>query len=183
LPLVPNLRIRHNDLSNSGTTMLDTHFNFGGESFAISTQVATDFSFQDTDVTLYYQVFDNEVVSFDLGLTGRWLDGEFKVRDLAGTQNASESFKGVVPMLYGALQIGVPATGLSFFGELSAVNLDDNSLQDYQAGLAYSFQERPGVGLAVRAGYREYSLELDDVDNVFADWTFDGPFLGLQAHF
>ena len=181
VPILPNFRLRSNDLSSSGDSTLNESFTYGGETFAINTTVATEFEIQNTDITLYYEVFDNDVVSFDLGLTGKYLDGEIKVR--SDSLSASETFKGIVPMLYGAVQIGVPATGLSFFGELNALSIDENNIQDYQAGVAYSFVDNLAIDLSVRAGYREFSLELDDMDDVFTDWSFDGPFLGVQAHF
>ena len=185
VPIFPNLRVRYNDLSTSGDTILSESFTYGGESFAINTTVATEFDVQNTDITLYYEVFDNDVVSFDLGLTGKYLDGEIMVtdKDPLSNQSVTESFKGIVPLLYGALEVGVPATGLSFYGELNALSIDDHTIQDYQAGVAYSFVDSLAIDLSVRAGYREFSLELDDLDDVFTDWSFDGPFMGVQAHF
>ncbi len=183
IPVLPNLRIRTHDLSTSGDTTLNETFTFDDVTFATNTTVTTEFDIQNTDITLYYEVFDNDVVSFDLGLTGKYLDGEISIRSEEVDLNASQSFKGIVPLLYGALEIGVPATGLSFFGELSALSIKDHTLQDYQAGVAYSFVDNLAVDVLVRAGYREFSLELDDLDNVFADWSFNGPFLGVQAHF
>lgn len=183
IPVLPNLRIRTNDLSTSGDTELNVSFTFNDVTFADSTIVATEFDIQNTDITLYYEVFDNDVVSFDLGLTGKYLDGEITVTNEDASLTATESFKGVVPMLYGSVTIGVPATGLSFFGELSALSIDDNNIQDYQAGVAYSFVDNLAVDVLVRAGYREFSLELDNLDDIFTDWSFDGPFLGVQAHF
>ncbi|MEN8180310.1 MAG: TIGR04219 family outer membrane beta-barrel protein [Pseudomonadota bacterium] len=183
IPVLPNLRIRTNDLSTSGDATLTADFSYGDEVFSDSTTVATTFDIQNTDITLYYEVFDNDVVSFDLGLTGKFLDGEITVANEDASLTATESFKGLVPMLYGAVQIGVPATGLSFFGELSALSIHDSTLQDYQAGVAYSFVDNLAVDLLVRAGYREFSLELDNLNDVFTDWSFNGPFLGVQAHF
>lgn len=183
VPIIPNFLLRTTDLSTSGDTTLDVDFEFTGEIFDQHTTVATDFKLQSTDITLYYEVFDNDVVSFDLGLTGKYLDGEFEVESEDKTVSAKESFKGIVPMLYGAVQIGLPTTGFSFFGELSALSIDDHKVQDYQAGVAYSFLDNLAIDMSVRAGYREFSLELDNLDDVFADWSFDGPFLGVEAHF
>ncbi len=183
MPIIPNFRLRTSDLSTSGDTTLSADFEFAGKIFDEDTTVATEFKLQNTDITLYYELFDNDVVSFDLGLTGKYLDGEFKVVNKEDSGSATESFKGIVPLLYGAVQIGVPTTGFTFFGELSALSIDDNKIQDYQAGVAYSFLDNLAIDMSVRAGYREFSLELDDLDNVFTDWSFDGPFLGVEAHF
>ncbi len=183
VPVLPNLRVRTNDLSTSGDTTLIGSFSFDDVTFADDTKVATTFDIQNTDITLYYEVFDNDVISFDLGLTGKYLDGEIKVESQDASLTATQTFKGIVPMLYGSIEVGVPSTGFSLFGELSALSVDDNSIQDYQAGVAYAFVDSLSVDLMIRAGYREFSLELDDLDDVFTDWSFDGPFLGVQAHF
>jgi outer membrane protein len=184
VPFVPNIRLRTNDLSSEGDNEINTEFEYGGETFAVSSVVATDFELTNTDITLYYEIFDNDLISFDLGLTGKYVDGEITVVDKNDSSlRASESFKGVVPLLYGALQVGVPTTGLSFFGEMSALQIDDHTLQDYQAGLAYSFVDNLAIDMSLRAGYREFTLELDDLEDVFTDWSFSGPFLGVQAHF
>ena len=184
IPAIPNLRVRTTELSTSGDNTLSESFTFNGETFATDTTVATTFDIQNTDITLYYEVFDNDMISFDFGLTGKYLDGEIKVADKEDPGlSAKQSFKGIVPMLYGSVQIGVPTTGLSFFGEINAFSMDDNTIQDYQAGVAYSFVDNLAVDLMVRAGYREFSLELDNLEDVYTDWSFDGPFLGVQAHF
>lgn len=185
IPILPNVRVRTVDLNSSGDNTLTSDFTFGGVTFSNGTVVATNFDLKSTDITLYYEVFDNDVISFDLGLTGKYLDGEFRTRsDVGGTtQLGTQSFSGILPMIYGSLLVGVPETGFSFFGELNALQIDNNNLQDYQAGVAYSLLDNMAIDMSIRAGYREFKLELDDVDNVFADWTFNGPFLGVQAHF
>ena len=180
IPLIPNIRVRTNDLTTSGTETI-SGFEFGGRTF--DGEVAVDFDIQNTDFTLYYEILDNDTVSVDLGLTGKYLDGEIKVEERTTGNSARETFKGVVPMVYGAVQIGVPATGLSFFGDLNGLSIDDHTVVDYQVGVAYNFVENLAIDLTLRAGYREFSLELNDLDGVDTDWSFDGPFAGLQIHF
>jgi outer membrane protein len=77
----------------------------------------------------------------------------------------------------------VPATRLSFFGDLSLLSVGDHTLRDYQAGAAYTLIENMAVDFSVRGGYRSFTLELDDLDDIYADWTFDGLFLGIEADF
>jgi len=185
IPLLPNVRIRGNNLDTSGRERITTQFEINGRQFDVNQDVDVDFNIQNTDLTLYYELFDNDVVSFDLGLTAKYLDGDITVSGDSGGATTTEkvSFSGVVPLVYGALEVGIPATGLSLFGEISALSIDNNTVKDYQAGLAYSFVESLPLDLAIRAGYRDFSLELDDLDGVTTDWSFDGPFAGLQLHF
>ncbi|MEW8508287.1 MAG: TIGR04219 family outer membrane beta-barrel protein [Candidatus Thiodiazotropha sp.] len=181
LPAVPNLKIRTNDLSSSGDQNLTSDFDFSDVDFPAGLNVNVDFEAQNTDFIFYYEIFDNDTVSFDLGLNLKYLDGDIEVE--SNGLRASESFDGYVPMFHGALQVGVPATRLSFFGDLSLLSVGDHTLQDYTAGVAFKLIESMALDVSLRGGYHRISLELEDLDDIYTDWDFDGAFLGLQADF
>lgn len=181
VPVLPNLKIRTNDLSSSGNQRLTTDFSFSDVDFPDGLDVNVDFEAQNTDFIFYYEIFDNDTVSFDLGLNVKYLDGDIEVAS-SGVR-ASESFNGYVPMLHGALQVGVPASRLWFFGDLSLLSVGDHTLQDYTAGVAFKVVESMAVDISIKGGYHRLSLELEDLDDIYADWDFDGAFFGLQADF
>ncbi|MET0069035.1 MAG: TIGR04219 family outer membrane beta-barrel protein [Candidatus Thiodiazotropha sp.] len=181
LPVVPNLKIRTNDLSSSGDQNLAADFDFSDVDFPAGLDVSVDFDVQNTDFIFYYEVFDNDTVSFDLGLNLKYLDGDIEVE--SSGLRASESFDGYVPMFHGALKVGVPATRLWFFGDLSLLSVGDHTLQDYTAGVAFKLVESLAVDISVKGGYHRISLELEDLDDIYTDWDFDGAFFGLQADF
>lgn len=181
LPLVPNFRIKTNDLSSSGDQRLSEDFNFSGIDFSVGLDVSVDFEAQNTDFIFYYEIFDNDTVSFDLGLNVKYLDGDIEVE--SNGLRASETFDGYVPMLHGAIQVGIPTTRLSVFGDLSLLSVGDHTLQDYTAGVAFKLVESLAVDISVKGGYHRISLELDDLDDIYMDWDFDGAFLGVQADF
>jgi outer membrane protein len=181
VPMFPNFRLRFTDLSSSGTNDIDSEFSFGGATYAVNTRLGTEFNLQSSDFVFYYELLDNDTVSFDLGLNGKYLDGDVEASD--GTTKTRESFKGMVPMLYGALEFGIPTTRFSVFGDFSLLSIGDHTLRDYQAGAAYTLVENMAVDFSVRGGYRRFDLELDDLDGIYADWAFDGLFLGIEADF
>jgi len=181
VPLIPNLKMRITDLSSSGDANLSKNFTFDGVTYPVSTAVDVNFDLRSSDFVFYYELFDNDTLSFDLGLNAKYLDGDISVTD--GTRKTSRSFKGVVPMLYGAVKVGIPATSFSLFGDFNFLSVGDHTLRDFQAGAAYTLLESPAVDFSVRGGYRQFSLELDDLDNIYADWTYDGLFLGVEADF
>ena len=181
IPLIPNLKMRITDLSSSGDSTLTQNFTFDGVTYPVSANVDVNFDLKSSDFVFYYELFDNDLVSFDLGLNAKYLDGDLSVSD--GTQRTSKSFKGVVPMLYGAVTVGIPATSFSLFGDFNFLSVGDHTLRDFQAGAAYALVESPAVDFSVRGGYRQFSLELDDLDGIYADWTYDGLFLGVEADF
>jgi outer membrane protein len=181
VPLIPNFRLRFTDLSSSGRNDVDTTFNFGGTSYPVNTSLGTEFNLQSSDFIFYYELLDNDAVSFDLGLNGKYLDGDIKVS--GGSNRSSESFKGMVPMLYGAVRFGIPATRFSLFGDFNLLSVGNHTLRDYEAGATYTLVDSMAVDFSVRGGYRRFDLELDDLDGIYADWTYDGLFLGIEADF
>lgn len=181
LPGVPNLKIRTNDLSSSGDQELTINFSFSDVNFPAGLDVSVDFEAQNTDFIFYYEIFDNDTVSFDLGLNLKYLDGDIDVE--SNGVRASESFEGYVPMFYGAVNLGIPTTRISLYGDLNLLSVGDHTLQDYTAGVAFKLVESMAVDISVKGGYRSFSLELDDLDGIYTDWDFDGAFLGLQADF
>jgi outer membrane protein len=181
VPILPNLKIKTNDLSSSGDQRLSNDFSFSGIDFPAGLDVSVDFEAQNNDYKFYYEVFDNDTVSFDLGLNVKYLDGDIEVE--SNGVRASETFDGYVPMFHGAVQVGIPTTRISLFGDLNLLSVGDHTLQDYTAGVAFKVVESMAVDISLKGGYHRISLELDDLDGIYTDWDFDGAFLGVQADF
>lgn len=181
VPLLPNIKVRQNDIQVEGDTV--GQIEFGGEVFVGTAD--TDGDITNTDFILYYEILDNDLVSFDIGINGKSIDGEFTMTDttdgFSGT--STETFSGVVPMAYAAAEIGLPFTGLSIFGDISYIGFDGHSLQDAQVGIQYAFIDNIAVDVSIQAGFRTFAFELDDLDDISSDITIDGAFAGLQVHF
>jgi outer membrane protein len=159
IPLIPNIRFRMGSLdsgnSNSGTNL----------------------DFSNTDITLYWELLDNDLVGFDFGVTAKYLSGDYK----SATGNGDASLW--LPMAYVGAKVAVPLTGAFIYGDINLASYDDNSVHDYEVGVGYNFVDNLLVDIAITAGYREVSLELDDVDGLYTDIQFDGYFVGLEVHF
>ncbi|MER2490871.1 TIGR04219 family outer membrane beta-barrel protein [Catenovulum sediminis] len=190
IPLVPNLKVRHNQMDGlSGNGTVDGTFTFGGETYQSSTDVMVDADLTNTDYTLYYEIFDNGLVSFDFGVNVKHIDAIINAEGntQSGTGNnretATEEFSGYVPMGYVAAAIGLPLTGLSVYGDFSLLAIGDHSLSDYQVGVAYEFIDNLAVDMSVQAGYRSFALELDDLEGIYTDLDFAGFYAGLEVHF
>ena len=183
VPFLPNVKVNQTTLDNSGTTTLDSTFTFDGELFSESTTVNTDIELDATDFILYYELFDNDLVSFDLGVNAKYIDGALFVVDTASDTSGSAEFSGIVPMAYSKVQLGLPFTGLSAYFEGSYLSFDDHELSDYQAAVQYSFIESLAVDMTLQVGYRNVTVDIEDLDDVYADMEFDGVFAGLELHF
>ncbi|EWH06596.1 hypothetical protein AT00_11640 [Pseudoalteromonas lipolytica SCSIO 04301] len=189
VPLVPNIKLKYTELELNGSTILDDDrsFSFGGSDYVVGTQVGTVSDLSHVDYILYYEIFDNDLVSIDLGVNAKQFDGDIVVTGTSqdGGPNTTErvDFSGFVPLVYGRAEVGLPFTGLSVFFEGSLLAIDDSKVQDYQAGIAYALLDNLAIDLDVKAGYRSMTLELDDIDDIYTDLDASGPFAGIQIHF
>ncbi|GGD72959.1 TIGR04219 family outer membrane beta-barrel protein [Lacimicrobium alkaliphilum] len=184
VPLLPNIKIRRQNLNISGATTLDQDFTFAGQTYVQTRSLASDGYLDSTDYVVYYEVFDNDLLSLDLGLNAKDFDGQISVRDVDDTSiTSAQSFRGIVPLLYSRVQIGTPVGGLGFTAEGSFLAIDDSSLYDYQAAVTYQWLDNLAVDLTFQLGYRVLQLELDDVDDLYTDMEFKGPFAGVEVHF
>lgn len=165
IPLLPNIMLAQTRLTHEGNTPSIVNFNAGVTS---GSAVA---SLDSADLTLYWRLLDNWV-NFDVGLTLRRFDGEFSI----GSQSIEVTE--TIPMVYAAAQFDMPFTGLSIGGDINLVEYDDNSLSDIRLRLLYEF----GV-VGLEGGMRSITIELDDVDNITTDISFDGLYVGAFLHF
>lgn len=184
IPLIPNVKVRQTEMDSAGDVTLTTSFTFGDQLFTSQSNLATDVDVSNTDVILYYELFDNDLISFDFGLNGKYVDGSIFVQDTTdATVSALEDFSGVVPMVYSRLEVGLPFTGWGVYAEGSYLSIDDHTLSDYQAALTYEFVDNLAVDMTFELGYRAVVLELDDLDDIYSDLEFTGAYAGLEIHF
>ena len=186
VPLVPNLKLKYTELELNGATQLEDTFSFNGSDYIVGTDVNSVTDLSHIDYILYYEIFDNDLISIDLGINAKQFDGQITVSydsDEVFTQTETVDFSGFVPLAYGRFEAGLPFSGLSVFAEGSFLAIDDSKVRDYQMGIAWELIDNLAVDVAVKAGYRSMVLELDDVDDINTDIDASGPFAGIQVHF
>jgi outer membrane protein len=105
------------------------------------------------------------------------------VSESESNRTATEEFSGVIPMAYAKAEVGLPFTGLGVYAEGSFLAIGDHSVSDIQAALTYSFVESLALDMTLQAGYRAVTVELDDIDDFYADLEFNGVFVGLEFDF
>ncbi len=183
VPFLPNVKVNHTDMATAGTTRLNSNFTFDGNLYTTQSDVYTDADIVATDVIFYYELFDNDLISFDVGLNGKYVDGTLIVEDSDSNTRGEQDFSGVIPMVYSRVQVGLPFTGLAAYAEGSYLSFDDHTVSDYQVAIAYSFIESLAVDMTLQVGYRNAQVDIEDLDDVYADLEYDGVFAGLEMHF
>jgi len=181
IPLIPNIKIASTTLDTVGETTLIESFGFAGETYSAGNNLSTTLDASYVDYTFYYELFDNDLLSFDFGLTARDLDTKVKVID--GSNSSKISASGIIPLVYVNTIVGLPFTGFNVFAEANFLSLDDQNVYDYQVGVSYELLDNLVVDLDLTIGYRAVKLELDDLDGLYTNIDFKGVFAGVTVHF
>ncbi|MGL4711208.1 MAG: TIGR04219 family outer membrane beta-barrel protein [Shewanella sp.] len=176
IPLLPNIKIRENNLDQNGG-ISGADFTFNGHKFEKDVAVYTDLS--NTDFVLYYEILDNDIVSLDLGAAYKLMNGSLRVQD-PGHPEEKHVDSGIV-MGYASTQIGIPGLGLYGFADLM-LGLNESSVHDYAIGLGWQF-DGSVVDTRVRVGYREFLFDVSNFSGVSADTKFEGYFAGVEINF
>lgn len=128
---------------------------------------STEIKSSASNAILYYELFDNDLFEFDLGLAYSAIETDYQNLDSDLAQ------------AYGAAKLHIPGVGMHVFAEVITGSLTDDNLTDAQAGVAYTFNpDSLLLNFSVRAGYRLQEMEIDNFKQ-----ENKGLFAGLEAHF
>jgi len=176
---LPNIRYQGYELDSTGTSTLDTDINFNGETFASGNRVTSTLDLSHDDIVLYYELLDNWV-SLDLGVDLKRFDGEISVN---GGINTSVDVDETIPLLYLSARFELPYNGFYVGANINAdfinLGLSDSSAQDSTIMLGYE----SGNGLGVEGGFKYFSLQLDDANNLDTDLEYDGIYFNGYYNF
>lgn len=174
IPLLPNVLLQHTNLNVSSFGELEG-VEFDGVVY--NGEVVSRLDLTHSDATLYYEILDNWV-NLDVGITARFFDQGFNVRELSTLEASKIDVDHVVPMFYGHARFDLPFSGLTVGVEGSYISYDDDTLYDTKLNVGYTF----AFGLGIEAGYRIMDFEYDDGDDD-VDVTIDGIYGGLYWDF
>jgi hypothetical protein len=213
-PLFPNVRISRSFFDTTDKTNVTQESNFDNETSHVNVKANVDadanFDINCIDYTLYYELFDNGLFSFDLGLTARDFGGAVTVMETKNTITTSRDFiwdgadhddhdyhfiigttnivttrkiktKEIEPMLYVATNIDLPLTGLSLFAQGDLL-IDGGAIYDYQVGLSYDLVDNRMVDLNLTLGYRAEKMEFENSGDLSTGLEFKGVFVGVIVH-
>jgi outer membrane protein len=179
VPFLPNFKIISTDLDISTNSVLNRDITFGGQTYTANENVATQVDLSNTEYTLYYELLDNWI-NLDAGLTFRQYDGLISLKTDPTGSNISEKeeLDFIIPLLYLKGRVDLPLTGFFVDGEVNILNYDGNSVSD----TAFSVGYESDIGLGGKAGYRTFSMEVEESDFT-SDIEFKGAYLSVFYHF
>lgn len=181
LPFLPNLRLQRGSLTSKGFTTLEQSFDFAGQSYVIGSNLDAELALNTSDFILYYQLFDNVLFHLNLGVNAKKLTGDVSV---ASEQRiAAQRVEQWLPMLYTDGKLSLFGTGIDVFASAHLTSIKRSNIYDIQAGFGYHLVNNMFLDARFKLGYRAVDMRLDNLDNLYADLTFQGIFAGVEVHF
>jgi len=176
----------------NGSTQEDDHFSYTFEAslehfvplipnakIGRSSVEGDFYEYTKTDATLYYEFLDNDLISIDAGI------GLTQLSDgLVNDSGVSVNFSGVLPHLYAAAEVGIPATPLFLFAKGTGISYADNKMLDTSVGVKFSIP-LVLVNIEFQGGYRTQTFDLVGYDNLNIDFDAEtsGLFAGVNIDF
>lgn len=177
VPFLPNFKLVSSDLDTSSSSLLSRDITFGGQTFTASENVNTQIDMSNIEYTFYYELLDNWI-NLDAGLTLRQYDGVVTLSTADSAVNETEKLDFTIPLIYLKGRVDLPLTGFFVDGEINIISFDGDSLSD----TAFSVGYESDFGLGGKAGYRTFSMEVDESDFV-SDLEFSGAYVSVFFHF
>lgn len=181
VPFMPNLAVAYQNLTLDASTTLSAAWQFGGTSYAAASNINSTTSIKQADVTAYYELLDNDVVNFDMGLTARFLRAKTAVAST--TTSSTADFSLPLPMLYARSDIAILGTSTHLFAEGNYTTFSDHRWFDLKTGIMYDLIDYPLVTGSIAVGYQVSDGQIVAEDGLDADYNLDGLFAGIQFHF
>ncbi|PMN93299.1 TIGR04219 family outer membrane beta-barrel protein [Enterovibrio norvegicus] len=150
IPLVPNAKVRYTGVE--------------------SNKLNTDFT--QYDFIAYYEILDNDLISFDIGLNLQKFEGRFE----------NQNFDEWQPNVYSDVRLGIPATPVSLFGSFSFGSYDETSTVDGEAGILFTLG-LVAADLNFKAGYRVQDYDFNYFGSKPGKFMNDGFFGGVEFNF
>lgn len=181
IPVLPNVKLMHSQLSVSGLGDVSREFIFNDTTFTADAEIQSEIDLSHTDATLYYEILDNWI-SLDIGITGRLFSSFAELSNDDNNIRTKAELNGAVPLGYVKAQFDLPFSGWYVGGNMNYINFRGDSFRDVEARIGYMFG---GVGLdfGVELGYRDMQLTVDEVDDFETDLGVDGATLTGILHF
>jgi outer membrane protein len=181
IPLLPNVAARYQQNDYSAQGPLRDNLRLGQIGYSSGQSTWQYQKYQNYDVTAYYELLDNPLLSVDLGLTARSLRVKSELNTSVIKNSADLSV--LLPMLYLNTEIGVWGTDTFVFASGNYSRYQSDLNYDWQAGVAWRFIDVAMFQAYLRAGWQKNKLSISDRDHLDVQANSSGGFVGLYLDF
>ena len=176
LPGLPNIGLSRTTITAGDTVSLGTTQGYANAVFTSATILNTEIDSMHEEVQLYYELLDNWV-SLDLGINLIHVDDQIRLSspDTLATSRVDEYLAGI----YAMAAFEIPTTNLYVKGSLTRADMSDVELNRYLLGLGWESD----WGLGFELGYRNRSVEWQNIQLADGSWDLDGYYASVRYHF
>jgi outer membrane protein len=128
-----------------------------------------DFSYIQDNMTFYYEVYDENNITLDLGVG---------ITYISNGKLYNDEFDAHLFNLYAGTEITIPDTDLTVFSNITVAQLQSSSVIDFILGAGYHFDIMQTT-LCLQVGFKYQNFKMKDFDNITNTVKSDGLFLGL----
>ncbi|WP_448569971.1 TIGR04219 family outer membrane beta-barrel protein [Thalassotalea ganghwensis] len=215
-PLLPYMRIARTTFNSLGKNSITQQYSADNETSHVDVRtdrdIEADLNLNFIDYTLYYSIYDNNVVAFDLGLTVRRFNGGVDEKETStivtttrdyiwdGEEHDDHDYHNIIDtntnvstttinaksseaMLHVATTLKLPVSDLSVYAYGDFSIANDRTIYDYHIGFNYDLIDSRVIDLDMTLGYRAMKLELIDSNNLSAEVDVNGAFVGFISRF
>ena len=181
IPLLPNIAARYQQNDYAAQVPLLDSLRLGQIGYSAGQNTGQSQKYQHYDVTAYYELFDNPLLSTDVGLTIRKL----VVKSVLSTSTlkSSADLSVLLPMLYLDTEIGVWGTDTVVFAKGNYSRYQSDLNYDWQAGIAWRFIDVAMFQAYLRVGWQNNKLVISNRDHLDVQAHNSGGFAGLYFDF
>ena len=178
-------RFSYLQINISGAQNIGKEIIFNGDTYNINAYVESELKTNMFDLEYQYKFLnlENILAGFSLGIIGKvkYLNGEVRVRSttLGSQYDNQEDINIPIPMLGLGVNIGLLANILEARAKFAGMAYSGSFCYDGLADISFT----PFPFLNIHGGYRVMSIKVDDVNDIYTQMDFYGPYAGLAVSF
>lgn len=184
--IIPNLKIRSQSLTASGSGLVDPDAfgGFGGLTTtggaAVPMDTSLDLSY--LDVVAHYGL-PLPAIDVDFGLNARLINGSITIHSDSAAVDETGALQMVIPMLHSSINIPLPAN-LSLYGEYNLLPMGSVNVSDTLIKARYVLPVPTLiVDLGIELGYHDFTMTVTEPSDMASDLSSKGLFVGVVAEF
>lgn len=180
-----HISLMYTQFHYSGSKNITKSVSFAGKTYSANALVESDLKTKMLDLEYQYDLInmENLLAGFSIGVIAKikYFDGEASIKSsTVGSQfDQKETFAAPVPMLGVGAHIGLIANILEARAKVTGMGYSGSVFYDALADISVT----PFPFLDIHAGYRIMKLKIDNVNDVYGNLEFAGPYAALTVSF
>jgi hypothetical protein len=178
------------DADFAGTGVVDNTIVYEGTTITGGTMVDSEFKFSTLSSALTWDLIPSDTIEVGIGIGVSLMDIDLSIQEIGGALNEISTDEVIpIPMVALRAEFELGPIGVTGTANMIEVGTDDGdvSVTDLDINGAYRlFGGKDRARGSAVLGWRSFEVDVeysDDDDDINANWTIDGFYLGLQFSF